>query len=305
MTIRVARDQLITLESAHLPPAATVAAGDELWIETVRGTTAPFLTGPIDVRGLGEGDSLALTIEEIHVTGRGAIGFAQTKLPWEPWGGVLRQGAGEAVFREVVADDDIVQLSPDVNVPARPMIGWIGLIQREYVADPWEHGGNLDTSCLTTGSTIYLHDSSGSGRFLLGDLHAAMGDGEVSGMGVEIAGEVRLTVDVIDGTRPHRPMICTPATVSHLSSRFLEVEAYAQCVADAAAHLAYSQSISTDEANAWLGAVGDLRVSSVVAHTPTYRMDVPRHLLRPPEELLRTCSRTLLDASARQFDQNR
>ncbi|GAB3751000.1 hypothetical protein GCM10028864_26580 [Microlunatus parietis] len=62
-------------------------------------------------------------------------------------------------------------------------------------------------------------------------------------------------------------------------------------------HVAYAQDVSFEEANAWLGAIGDLRVSSVVAHTPTYRMDVPHEVLRPVVELLSEVDRPLLPSS--------
>jgi amidase len=288
---RISRRHLIGIDSAGLPAAAVVRPGETLWVETGRGSEAPFLTGPIEVSGLGAGSTLAVTVEEIRTVGPGAIGFALTRLPGEPWGGVLRESAREGVFREVEVRDGRVWLSADTPVPTRPMVGWIGLILTEYRADPWEHGGNLDTTALTEGATLYLHDATGAGRFLLGDVHAAMGEGEVSGMGVEIAAEVRIRVDVLPETLPHRPLITDGRVVSHLCSRFLERDAYAQCIADAAAHLAYSQAITLEEANAWLGVIGDLRVSTVVSHSPTYRMEVPQGLLAEPTSLLRNAVR--------------
>ena len=41
--------------------------------------------------------------------------------------------------------------------------------------------------------------------FHVGDLHAAMGDGEICGIGVEIAGEVTVKADVIKGFSLERP----------------------------------------------------------------------------------------------------
>ncbi|MFC7622106.1 acetamidase/formamidase family protein [Microlunatus sp. GCM10028923] len=296
---RITRDQLIGLDSSGLPAAATVRSGEQLVTETIAATVSPFLTGPIEVDGLNAGDSLAVTIDDIDVQGPGWIGFAGTRLAWEPWGGVLRDQAVTSVERTVEADNHLIRLSPSVSLPSRLMVGWIGLILPSYEADPWDHGGNLDTRTLGVGSTLYLHDETGAGRFLIGDVHAAMGDGEVSGAGVEIAADVTISVKVIKETRPHRPMVSHAAGLSHLCSRFVESESYRQCIFDAALHVAYSQGVSFGEANAWLGAIGDLRVSSVVAHTPTYRMDVPHEVLRPAEELLREVDRTRLPSSPR------
>jgi amidase len=43
----------------------------------------------------------------------------------------------------------------------------------------------------------------------IGDLHAAMGDGEVSGTGVEIRGETTARIDLIEGAAPKRPWMET------------------------------------------------------------------------------------------------
>lgn len=297
--LRVTRDQLIGLDSSQLPAAASVRSGDQIVAETIAGTVSPFLTGPIDVEGLSAGDSLAVTIEDINVRGPGWIGFAGTRLAWEPWGGVLRDRAVTSIEMAIEADNHLIHLSPSMALPSRLMVGWIGLILPSYEADPWDHGGNLDTSALGVGATLYLYDETGSGRFLIGDVHASMGDGEVSGSGVEIAADVTVSVQVIKYTRPHRPMVSHAAGLSHLCSRFVENESYRQCIFDAAIHVAYSQGVSFDEANAWLGAIGDLRVSSVVAHTPTYRMDVPHEVLRPIDELLSEVDRPRLPSSPR------
>ena len=44
----------------------------------------------------------------------------------------------------------------------------------------------------------------------IGDVHASMGDGEVCGTGVEINGEVTVTVDLLKGQAPERIWVETP-----------------------------------------------------------------------------------------------
>ena len=51
-----------------------------------------------------------------------------------------------------------------------------------------EHGGNLDNHLHGPGSRIYFPVRQPGGMFAAGDMHASMGDGEISGTGVEIAG---------------------------------------------------------------------------------------------------------------------
>ncbi|GAB3750997.1 acetamidase/formamidase family protein [Microlunatus parietis] len=106
--LRITRDQLIGLDSSELPAAVTVRSGDQFVAETIACTVSPFLTGPIDVEGLGAGDSLAVTIDDIDVRGPGWIGFAGTRLDWEPWGGVLRDRAGASVERATTSSRTLV-----------------------------------------------------------------------------------------------------------------------------------------------------------------------------------------------------
>src|SRR5205807_5896807 len=52
------------------------------------------------------------------------------------------------------------------------------------------HGGNLDDHWHSKGAKIFFPVRQAGGMFAVGDMHAAMGDGEICFTGVEIAGEV-------------------------------------------------------------------------------------------------------------------
>lgn len=277
---RITRDHLIHITDYGVEPAVAVSPGDSLWIETKAAGELPFLTGPVHVNGLSTGDTLAITIEQIRLGEKGFCSFAQTRKPWEPWGGVLREKAKEAWFREIPIRDGMAQFSSDIQFPVRPNVGWIGLILPKLSpGDPWDHGGNMDTNDLGEGSTLYLHNAAGSTCFLLGDVHASMGDGEVSGTGVEISAEVLVRVDVIRNTAQHRPLIETQDHIVTVASRQSHEESYTLCIEDMADCLMKARGISFAEANALLGAIGDLRISSVVAHVFTYRLQIPRELM--------------------------
>ena len=61
---------------------------------------------------------------------------------------------------------------------------------------PRSNGGNLDTRDLVSGSTAWLPIHADGALFSMGDCHAAQGDGEVCGTGVEspMTATIRLTV---------------------------------------------------------------------------------------------------------------
>jgi amidase len=54
---------------------------------------------------------------------------------------------------------------------------------------------------ITAGSTLWLPVNVPGALFGLGDLHAAMGDGEVSVCGLEIPGEVLVELTVVKNRR--------------------------------------------------------------------------------------------------------
>jgi amidase len=94
------------------------------------------------------------------------------------------------------------------------MVGVLGTGPAEgtvYTAHPGPQGSNMDFNAATVGSTVHLPVHVPGALLAIGDLHAAMGDGEVSGTGVEIAGEATVRVDLHKGEAPPRPWIETAA----------------------------------------------------------------------------------------------
>ena len=73
---------------------------------------------------------------------------------------------------------------------------------------PREQGGNMDIRHLGEGVTVYLPCKVAGCGLMIGDLHYAQGDGEVSGTAIEMSADVTVTTEVIKGysdlrTGPH------------------------------------------------------------------------------------------------------
>ena len=62
-------------------------------------------------------------------------------------------------------------------------------------------GGNLDVPSIAGGATIWIPVKVEGGLFALGDLHAAMGNGEPAGCGLECGGVVTGRVWFVSATR--------------------------------------------------------------------------------------------------------
>lgn len=154
------------------------------------------VTGPVYVEGAEPGDVLALKVESIEFPlGVGWSVFL-------PGAGALAGPMGDDMFtREIPLVDGKAQLSDDLSVPIRPMIGCIGVAsaseEMSTVMPSYPTGGNMDLPDIAAGSTVYLPVQVEGGLIYVGDLHAVMSRGESSFVAIEAAGEATLSVDLI------------------------------------------------------------------------------------------------------------
>ena len=85
------------------------------------------------------------------------------------------------------------------------MIGVIGVAPEGEPVNcgtPGSHGGNMDNTAITTGATLYFPVAVEGALFGCGDMHAAMGDGEISVSGAEVAGWATVTLTALPGPAP-------------------------------------------------------------------------------------------------------
>ena len=159
-------------------------------------------TGPIYIKSAEPGDTLAVTILEIITQERGVARCFEGEGQLSH---LLKGPYGR--FFEVV--DGVVTMNEHVSFPAAPMLGVIGVAPEsgEIATMPaGKHGGNLDNNMNKVGSTIYLPVKHSGALLGIGDMHAAMGDGEISGTGVEIGGDVLIKVEVIKAITTDYPV---------------------------------------------------------------------------------------------------
>jgi acetamidase/formamidase len=90
-----------------------------------------------------------------------------------------------------------------LSIPLEPMLGCFGVApaggQVISAVTCGEHGGNMDYRGFGPGVTAYFPVAVEGALFSLGDGHAAQGDGEIVGSGVEISMEAEFTVRVVKG----------------------------------------------------------------------------------------------------------
>lgn len=174
-------------------------------------------TGPICFKGVKAGEVLKITIEDIECgtgclcekcqetqaqfdtedkTGQHRIGSVMT-IDFE---GVCRHIVKERVTKIYEFDENHVMRLGDCDIQLHPMIGVIGVLPDTHeeiqTCSPGNWGGNLDTTLLKKGSTLYLPVQLDGGMLYMGDAHAQMGEGEQYTTGLETSATYKLKVDV-------------------------------------------------------------------------------------------------------------
>lgn len=156
--------------------------------------------GPVYVEGAMPGDVLVVDILDIQVA---EYGFACSI------GGTGPLADQSEVRTKIISIEHGVASYNDMRWPIDPMIGVIGTAPAEgeipcgFAGD---HGGNMDSAIIRKGSKVYLPVRVAGGLLQIGDLHATMGDGEVSGTGIEVSGEVLARVSLIKEFELHWPV---------------------------------------------------------------------------------------------------
>lgn len=219
---RISRQNITySIDKAH-PPVVSVHSGDEVELETYDARTGTIqsdadlldhprpagmnpVTGPLAVIGAVAGDSLAVEILAITLEDRGFLAVKKNM-------GLLSYRAGRYATKMIPVINGVAHFTDRIRFPVRPMIGTIGTAPAGpgvTTAYPGPHGGNMDNNEVRVGATIHLPVSVPDALLSLGDVHASMGDGEISMVGFEICATVRIRVHLRKGKPVSRPWIET------------------------------------------------------------------------------------------------
>ena len=176
-----------------------------------------------------------------------------------------------------------VTMNEKVNFPAVPMLGVIGVAPEsgEIATMPaGKHGGNLDNNMNRKGSIVHLPVKHKGALLGMGDMHASMGDGEICGTGVEIAGDVLIKVDVIKGITTDFPVTETADSwITHgVAVEDLTLALKLACE-EAAGLLVNHWGFTYEDAFIFLSVAGDLGIAQSVhpsSGTVIAKMRVPK-----------------------------
>ena len=232
-------------------------------------------TGPIYVEGAVAGGTLKVHIDNIELD-------AQTSSCTGKDEGVCGDRFNDWATHFCKVEDGKVVWDDRLSIPVAPMIGVIGVAPEGEPVNcgtPGKHGGNMDNTAIAAGATLYFPVAVDGALFGCGDMHAVMGDGEVSVSGAEVAGYATVTLTALPELSVPNPLIENETHFGIIVS--------AESL-DKAAELAVQQMVDllasrTNESEAdlvmLLSLVADVRVCQMVDPEKTVRFMVPKYVL--------------------------
>lgn len=232
-------------------------------------------TGPVYIENAMPGDTLKVEILKISLA---PVGVTEVS---NDFGCLSHLMDGVHIKRLPVSDGKIV-FNENLTLDAMPMIGVIGVAPENGAIStdtPDIHGGNMDCTQITEGSTIYFPVSVPGALLSLGDLHACMGDGEIGGCGAEIAGEVTMKVSVIHQYQNKYPVVLTKDSIIVIASKPTVEEAWKEAVTLLYEFIMEETRLPSHEVVMLLSLAGNLAICQTVNPNKTVRMSIPRKYL--------------------------
>lgn len=289
----VTTESVIHVMSKDNPPAIRVASGETIFVETAKPgipdevftkdySVVPFpkriltITGPIYVEDCEPGDVLKVDIKDIELDSNGKMWMGQ-------WMGILMNEVDHCFLKKVRVENNLVYFNDEITFPTTPMIGTIGVAPAEEdiaCLIPGEHGANMDALNAGIGNSVYLRAQVKGGLLAIGDVHAAMGLGEVLGTGIEIGSTVTMTLSVIKDMKLKHPMIETPSHYEFLISHEDLLEASKEATRTAISFVQEKNHTSFDEAYALVGQTSNLKIMQVVNPVFTVSIEIPKNVLK-------------------------
>lgn len=255
-------------------------------------------TGPFYVKGAEPGDTLVLHLLKVRPNRDYAV---STHLPQfgvltgETYTAMLNDPLPEKTYIwKLDLERNVGTLNlPDskikkVEIPLHAFLGTVGVAPDfgEAVLSliPAEHGGNMDCVETREGTTLYFPVFVKGALFMLGDGHAAQGDGEICGTGLECPLEVTVKVDVIKGKPIHWPRFEDDEYIMVASSTRPVIDAFRSAHVELINWLVSDYGFDRWDALQLVSQVGITRVGNVVDPKYTVVAKFPKKYLPPKSD---------------------
>jgi amidase len=172
----------------------------------------------------------------------------------------------------------------NVAVPILPMLGCISTAppgeQVYRGTDLGPFGGNMDYNQMGAGVTLYLPVFHRGALLTMGDAHAAMGDGELTGSALETSVDVDFTVDLIKGYASAGPRLENADYIMALGVAGSVADSIQVATSQLVEWLKRDYKLSDSEAALFLGAVAKYDIAELVDPQFNVVAKVPKSALK-------------------------
>lgn len=232
-------------------------------------------TGPIFVEGAVPGGALKVSVGAIEFDNKSVSCTGENE-------GVCGDRFNAWSTQVCEIDGDELVWDERLRIPLRPMIGVIGVAPEGEPINcgtPGSHGGNMDNTAITTGATLYFPVFADGALFGCGDMHAVMGDGEISVSGAEAAGWATVTLTAMPELKLVDPLIENATHFGVIASAETLDAAADRAVHEMLDLICDRTAEDPDMVVMLLSLVGDVQVCQMVDPEKTIRFMVPKYVL--------------------------
>lgn len=245
-------------------------------------------TGPFYVNGAMPGDTLAVHILRLRLN-RDWAGSddAIVESGMDSGMAVRMKGTGNAVRWRLDREHNVAYSeSPGDHlkqfaVRLRPMLGCVATATGPAGAPPPTgdsgfFGGNMDFNGMTEGTTVYLPVSNPGALLYVGDGHAAMGDGELTGDALETSMDVEFSVDLIQHKRYSGIRMEDADSIMTMGLYGSLDDAFKEATSVMAEWLASDYKLTPSEIAQVLGTVAEYKVNEVADRNSGIVLRLPK-----------------------------
>ena len=232
-------------------------------------------TGPIFVEGAVPGGALKVSVGAIEFDNKSVSCTGENE-------GVCGDRFNAWSTQVCEIDGDELVWDERLRIPLRPMIGVIGVAPEGdpiNCGTPGSHGGNMDNTAITAGATLYFPVFADGALFGCGDMHAVMGDGEISVSGAEAAGWATVTLTAMPELKLVDPLIENATHFGVIASAETLDAAVDRAVHEMVDLICDRTAEDPDKVVMLLSLVGDVQVCQMVDPEKTIRFMVPKYVL--------------------------
>jgi acetamidase/formamidase len=229
-----------------------------------RGRGPHVLTGPIAVEGAEPGDVLEVRIHSVEL----AIPYGYNRIGAP---GFLSDEIFSRNVRAIRLDRDrmVAFFAPGIEIPLRPFFGSMGVAPPKEAgkissAPPWIHAGNIDNKEIIAGTTLFIPVHVKGANFLVGDGHAAQGNGEVDLTAIETSLIGELQFIVRKDMQLKWPRAETPTHIITMGTDRNLTEATKIAVREMMYYLTTEKGLAVEDAYPLISIAVDLNITQLV-----------------------------------------